>query len=442
VLLAVAGSYLAARLILAETIPGNRQFWITRSYRWSSLLFAKLLGLVVFVNAPILAARLYVLMEWGFPLRTTLAPLAWSQLCFFVGVTIPVAALAAVTSGMVEFIFAALILATCGFVINAWVTPPSAPAVRLNLDGSQWVWDSIAVLTLTAFAVPVLYLQYRKRWTLLSRSVILAIVVVGALAYMYVPWPVAAAIQSSISTDNFDVRGVSVTLVPEAKQFSAPSGMWRGDVQVDVPLAVGGIPEDAEMIPDAVKLSFQAADGSGWTSGPYRYVPLGKQSEGPGASILNANVDLPIEFFRHAIQQPIKIKGSLYMTVFGNPRARTIPIRKTPVDALDGLQYTMGALGLSDQLSCGVAFRWPSELIYAKFGSDGMIPFTRVVSYSPLPAGLDFLAYKSREVSIPTGAKEVTIVAEERLASFRRDFEIPDFPLALYSQPVTSRHRD
>jgi hypothetical protein len=46
-------------------------------------------------------------------------------------------------------------------------------------------------------------------------------------------------------------------------------------------------------------------------------------------------------------------------------------------------QFSIGEFEL---LSCGAAFRWPGQLIYAKVGSDGMIPFTRVVSYSPLPA--------------------------------------------------------
>jgi hypothetical protein len=359
VLLAVAAAYLTARLIHAETIPGDRQFWITRPYRWSSLLAAKLLGLIVFVNLPILAARLYVLMAAGFPLRTILAPLMWSQLVIFVGATVPVAALAAVTPGIVPFTFAVLILLACGFGIEESISPPTPSAVRLGLTGAQWVWDSIAVFTLAAFAVPVLYFQYRKRWTALSRGVILSAAAVGALAYMYVPWPVAAAIQAGISKRSFDVRGVEVSFAPDAKQFFGRVKMWRGTVQVDVPIAVRGIPADVEPIPDAVALRFEADDGSSWSTGPYDSFALGKRLQGRGPTILNANVDVPIEFFNHAIRQRVKVKGALYLTMFGNPRSRTIPIGSTPVDVLDGLQCSIGnfSIGEFDVLSCGAGVR-------------------------------------------------------------------------------------
>ena len=56
-LIAVA-AFLIGRLVLAEAIPGDRQFWITRPYRWQSLLGAKLLFIVAFVNLPILLAHL------------------------------------------------------------------------------------------------------------------------------------------------------------------------------------------------------------------------------------------------------------------------------------------------------------------------------------------------------------------------------------------------
>ncbi len=51
-LLAIAAVYLIARLIQAEAIPGHNQFWISRPYRWKSLLGAKLLFIVLFINLP------------------------------------------------------------------------------------------------------------------------------------------------------------------------------------------------------------------------------------------------------------------------------------------------------------------------------------------------------------------------------------------------------
>jgi hypothetical protein len=437
-LLAVAATYLIARLIHAEAIPGDKQFWITRPYKWTSLLAAKLLGLVVFVHVPILMARLCVVLATGFPLQDTVAPLLWSQLLMFIGATVPIAALAAVTTGIVPFTFAGLILIAIAFGIDSSIMPPSLPSVRLLLSAMQWVWNSIAVLTFIAFGIPVLYIQYRKRWTFVSRCIIVCVAALGAAAYVYVPWPVAAAIEGTISAPRFDIGAVQVKFEPGAKRFFEMGMSRRSGVQIDVPIAIRGIADDVEVIADGVLLTFQAADGTTWTTGPYKSPALAKQSPGPGATVLNANVDVPAAFFDRSKQQRVRLTGSLYITAFGNPRATTIPIQTTPVNVSDGLQCSISVF---QYLSCRSAFRWPARLVYAKFRDGGMVPFTRLVSYSPVPGGLDLFTVESREVSLPSGEREVTIVVTERLGSFHRDFEIDDFPLSNFGQRVRGSNR-
>lgn len=437
-LLAVAATYLIARLIHAEAIPGDKQFWITRPYKWTSLLVAKLLGLVAFVHVPILIARLCLLLVSGFQLQDTVAPLLWSEFFIFIGATVPIAALAAVTTGIVPFTFAGLILIAIAFGIDSSIMPPTLPSVRLLLTAMQWVWNSIAVLTFVAFGIPVLYLQYRKRWTFVSRCIIVCVAVLGAAAYLYVPWPVAAAIESTISERRFDGLAAQVKFEPSAKRFFEMGMLGRSGVQIDVPIAIRGIADDVEIIPDAVSLTFQAADGTTWTTGPYKSPALAKQSPGPGATVLNANVDVPAEFFDRSKQQRVKLTGSLYITAFGNPRATTIPIQTIPVNVTDSLQC---GISLFQHLSCRSAFRWPARLVYAKFRDGGMLPFTRSVSYSPIPAGLDLFTVESRQVSLPVGDREVTVVVTERLRSFRRDFEIDDFPLLNFGKRVSGSNR-
>ena len=70
-LLAIAAVYLIARVVHAEAIPGDSQFWISRPYRWRSLLGAKLLFILVVVNLPVFLARLAILVTGGFPLGTS-----------------------------------------------------------------------------------------------------------------------------------------------------------------------------------------------------------------------------------------------------------------------------------------------------------------------------------------------------------------------------------
>ncbi len=52
-LLPMAWWFLVSLAVYGEPLPGNRQFWITRPYRWTSLLGAKLLFIVAFVSFPL-----------------------------------------------------------------------------------------------------------------------------------------------------------------------------------------------------------------------------------------------------------------------------------------------------------------------------------------------------------------------------------------------------
>jgi hypothetical protein len=101
ILLIVAANFMIARLIHAEAIPGDRQFWVTRPYQWKSLLGAKLSFIVVFVQLPVLLTHLLIVTLNGFPLWSSIPGLLWTQLLITAFVSLPVAALAAMTRGLV-----------------------------------------------------------------------------------------------------------------------------------------------------------------------------------------------------------------------------------------------------------------------------------------------------------------------------------------------------
>src|SRR5579884_1415555 len=110
-LLPIAASYLIVRLIHAEAIPGDRQFWITRPYRWKSLAGAKLLFILLFIELPLFAVQFLILVVEGFPLGYYVPALLWSQVLLTFAVWLPIAALAAMTATFVSFTFVLLIIA-------------------------------------------------------------------------------------------------------------------------------------------------------------------------------------------------------------------------------------------------------------------------------------------------------------------------------------------
>lgn len=104
--------------IHAEAIPGNNQFWISRPYRWKSLITAKLLFIIPFVNAPIFLARLATIFAAKLPIFASLPGLFWSQFLMVFAVCLPMAALAAITAGLVPFVFSALVLFAAGLALG------------------------------------------------------------------------------------------------------------------------------------------------------------------------------------------------------------------------------------------------------------------------------------------------------------------------------------
>jgi len=427
-LLIVWSGYVIARLIHAEPIVGTCQFWVTRPYRWKSLLGAKLLFILVFVNLPILAARLVILGAAGFPLVSTLPGLLWSQLLMFSGAMLPIAALAAMTEGIVPFAFSVLVLLTIGFGMQEMMVPPYLPAIRLLLGPVQWVWDSIALLALVAIAVPVLYVQYKNRQTFFSRAFASGLALVGALAYLYLPWSLAIAVQTGVSPRGFDASALQIKLDPGAKRFLG-IGNQPGLrlVRLDLPLAVGGVPHNVDVEAAALTVIFEGSGGRMWEPGAYEFQGVPRNIVRVGENVFDGIISMDPAFFNQERDQEVTLRGSLYLTLFGNPQVQTIPLQTTPVIAIGGLRC---ALGFLNQLFCISPLRWPERLVYARFQETDRSYFAWSISYSPFPAGLDFDSIEGHQVPTPPSARQVTIISEEPLGHLRRDFEIPGVHVA------------
>ena len=78
ILLPVTWWFLITRVVHAESLVGDRQFWLTRPYEWKSLLGAKILFIVVFVNFPLFVADAVIVPSFGLSLSHERAGLLWT----------------------------------------------------------------------------------------------------------------------------------------------------------------------------------------------------------------------------------------------------------------------------------------------------------------------------------------------------------------------------
>jgi hypothetical protein len=379
-----AAAFLIGRLVLAETIPGDRQFWITRPYRWPSLLGAKVLFIVAFVNVPICLAQLFILIEDGFPLAPSVPGLLWSQVLLFAFVSLPFAALAALSSGMVPFIFAQLIVLAAGYAV--WELLVVTGTARLA--GVDWIRDSIACIALCVTAVPVLFLQYRRRRTVFSRWFAMGGIVVAVVAYITAPLTLALALETHLSKQPSLGSSMQVTLGQHfGEQFWRPQ--LEPKVMLHIPISVEGIPAGTEMQPDALTISLQGSDGRTAKLGAADCGDLKRGTISASAATISALCGLDPAFFQSLHDRGVTFRATLYFTLFGNTRSQTIPLTDVPSNALDGLQCYTNVVKAQWDVYCRSAFRWPDRLVYAKLGHTNADSFAQFVSYSPFPATLN-----------------------------------------------------
>jgi hypothetical protein len=420
---AVAG-YTIARLIHAEAIPGENQFWITRPYRWSSLLGAKLLFVFVFVNLPVFLAQASILIPAGFPIAAIVPGLLWTQVLILVCVVLPLAMLATLTASMVQFIAAPMGIALTVFGIlyfGSWylMSTPSR---------MEWLRHALIFATLATIAPLVLYLQYRFRRTQFSQQFAIGVAVCCAIAYVALPWRTLFPIQSHLSKQNLHLR---VSRDPQRKFELYPAG--EHTVNLSLPITFSGLPEGADVQIENFGVTLEAADGrtTGLSAvGLSLYERRSDTTYSPSRN-LHGTAWLDPHFADTERGRPLVLRASFYLTVFGNPRDKTITLHRTPLNIMDGLQCYAGYF---NQLECRSPFRWPERIVSQKSAGGGKSALTHLISFSPFPANLQLnpivrksTEYYSRD-PLPEG-RSVTIEVEEPLAYLRRDVEVGDIYL-------------
>ena len=183
-LLIVSWWVLLIRGIQDERLVGDRQFWVTRPYRWLELLAAKILFVLVVIHLPLLAAQLALLKLAGFPALPFGGGLLSMHLELLTVLVLPVAAMATVTSTFVRVITFGLI-AVLYMVANSWLStlvPESALSHASAIPGTVE-----GIIFLVACAAVIL-MQYARRWTLVSRGVIVIAVVLTLLIEVATPY--------------------------------------------------------------------------------------------------------------------------------------------------------------------------------------------------------------------------------------------------------------
>jgi hypothetical protein len=430
-LLPLAWWYLIAAVVHEERISGDRQFWLTRPYRRGSLLAAKVLFVLVFLNLPMLLADCVILAADGFKAWSYLPGLLVRQLLLLLVWFLPFLALATVTDNLQQFLLLLVMIPVLYFII---AIVGRLPVFGLYSHG-EWIPISAMIVVVVVGTFLILRIQYLHRRTTLARGIAICALPLALMVPSFFPRSTAYAAQLALSHRQSVPASVVLGL-----DLSRQGGQDRNDlvtdgeantVELDFPLRATGIPQDLDLIADHLAVKVRTPDGNSLNT-TWRSLMF---SDRNGQLWMKVHIDEAV--FQKLRGTRVTVRTSAYLTLLGNSRATLIPAgaKSMEVPGIGRCSF------LPDNthewvLFCQAPFRQPVDFCKAILGESEIRKFNEALpiggSYSPYPAELEVsplvLTFNgvygiSRPIS---GALMLTATP---LSHFHTDFELPDVSL-------------
>ncbi|HXW13895.1 MAG TPA: hypothetical protein VEN79_05235 [Terriglobia bacterium] len=425
-LLPMAWWYLVSLAVYGEPLPGDRQFWVTRPYRWTSLLGAKLLFIAAFVNFPLILADCFILALQGFKPWTNPGSLLWHQIALSAAFLLPMIAIACITISFAQVVLVGLGIIVFLIVLVILLSPGGNTAVGIDLNGG-WIDGSLICLILLSGAVAIMILQYRTRHTWISRTIFVAALLLVLCSGKLLHWDTAYGLQSRFAQSRVDTSSLTAGLSPESGRPATVPPEPQNPVppnfaRVGLPVRFDGVPTGTTVATDAMMAELS--------------LPNGKRSK----TLLSFTQTAPDTVWHYALVErglfaqvkntPTRLHITFYLTVLGDPHTEAMP--------LSGGPYHVPGVGLCQfdprpdraALSCRAAFR-PPPYVLAHFDEfDKDTPGEQQqVDYSPFPAEFGISPISDNSWPVPKGATTLAFTTMKPLAHIRRELDIPSAQL-------------
>lgn len=300
---------LITRIIHAERLVGDTQFWITRPYVWNKLLSAKLLFLLAFLYLPFFIAQCVILAVAGFAPQLYIPGLLYNLLLLTGSIILPLTAIASVTSS-----FARMTLTLLGIFLT-FIALFALPAIYIaTADGgvTSHLGGHICLALALVVCSAAIVLQYVTRNVWISRGILFALPVLLLATTFF-----ASKYDQAQVNRNYPV---TQTAAPFQLKFSPPLRSFEtynfppsahAKVPIKIHLAESGVAEGYAILTGAVRVQIQAPDGSHWESewqggDGYRFLP-GEENFSPGFW-------MPMEVYNKFQSMPLSVHLSLAMT--------------------------------------------------------------------------------------------------------------------------------
>ncbi len=291
------------RLVHAENLVGDKQWWVTKPYEWPQLLAGKVLFVTVFVAAPLVAMQCVLLWRAGFQPWAYAPGLAFDLLLIAIVLLAPVAALATVVSTFARLVlvaFGVVLVVIANIAVVAW-----ARVDTFAVKGELW-W-----LALALFFPAVVVVQYARRRAWMARLLLVAMFALALVLEQVDYLPGVVAGEYPVAANGGSVFQLSVDPSKQATASPAQPLGRKQRIGFDIPVLVSNLNDDTTVHVDAVRVTAHAPDGKHWIS-PWEN-SYGERliGSGPGAPL---SVRIDRAFLEQVKSEPLQLRLQLAIT--------------------------------------------------------------------------------------------------------------------------------
>ncbi len=346
---------LIVAVVHQDAIPGISQDWLIRPIERRDLLGAKLLFVIATICLPMLVMDLIDANAAGFTLTQAAGPTSFKELYVLLTLLVPIVALASATENWPQILVggAALVVvyAVCLIGASIAIGPGRCPTCGTGL---RWIQSLIEHAAVLIGAIVILRLQYFRRRTGWSRSIIAAGVVLYAL--LQLPWSIAFALQQRLGSVSPDAAGIAVAYEPATAAAAMVPGRGVADasaaraarqllggntdavatylhrrahadaapVTFELPVRITGIPSDALLIVDRSEVRLLADDGRVLSDATNPTDTTGL-TLARGAEASHQTIELPTGLYRQWRDSAVRLEITYWLTLFKKSASYTMP---------------------------------------------------------------------------------------------------------------------
>ena len=252
--------FVVIRAVQGECLVGDREFWMTRPYRWPQLMGAKALLFILCLNLPLFIAQLFLLSSAQVPLSLSLlSGLLLLGLMFAFFLTFPAAALAAITQSVVQWG-----LALAGGLVYAlvlsWIPWSKLPD---GFEGGENLCTSLGIAIIAPSLAFILLWQYARRRPGPPRLVFTGILLVIPLIILLSSAPFIRSISYP------QAKGAPELRLSIAENNGDPTRTYtRADefalAEISIPVSTPPIDSDTIVNVEGMRITLTADNGWRW----------------------------------------------------------------------------------------------------------------------------------------------------------------------------------